>query len=373
MSILKVLYLVSTLQKAGPTSQLYYIISNLKADMKPVLVTLSPEPEQSRLEDFKMLGINYYQLNLSRFEGVFFAKSKVREIIEKELPDVIHSQGYRGDMIASEFAEKIPLVSTVRNFPQLDFRMTYGYFIGTFMAYRQIRALHKVSRVCAVSDAVKTNLQQTFALTNTATVLNGVDTKKFSPADAKQKSALRKQYGVNENSRVWISSLGKDSRKNSVTVASAFKRFLVQNPDDTLILIGDGQQRNECEQIAADNPQFKFFGKVSNVSDYLQVADYFVSASRAEGMPNAVLEAMACALPSVLSDIAPHQEIRALNPNGCIVFETENANDLYDKLAGLVKVERQHMADVTIAAVNQCFSSKSMSAKYQQLYRELAQ
>ncbi|WP_396586889.1 glycosyltransferase [Bermanella sp. R86510] len=370
---MKVLYLVSTLQKAGPTSQLYYIISNLVADIKPILVTLSPEPAQSRLDDFKALGISHYQLNLSRFGGMFLAKGRVREIIEKELPDVIHSQGFRGDMLASDFAEKVPVVCTVRNFPQLDFPMTYGRVTGNIMAYRQIRALHKVSRVCAVSDAVKANLQQTYALTNAATVLNGVDTQKFYPADAKQKSVLRKQYGINENSRVWISSLGKDSRKNSVTVASAFKLFLALHPDDTLIFIGDGQQRYECEEIATDNPQFKFFGKVSNVSDYLQMADYFVSASRAEGMPNAVLEAMACGLPSVLSDIAPHQEIHALNPDGCVVFETESANDLHDTFTGLVKVERQHMADVTSAVVNQYFSSKSMSAKYQQLYRELTQ
>lgn len=367
------LYLVSTLQKAGPTSQLYYIISNLAADITPVLVTLSPEPAQSRLDDFKALGITHYQLNLSRLEGMFLAKGKVKEIIEKELPDVIHSQGVRGDMLASEFAGKVPVVCTVRNFPQLDFPMTYGRVTGNIMAYRQIRALHKVSRVCAVSDAVKANLLQTYAVTNTVTVLNGVDTQKYYTADVKQKTALRRQYGINENSRVWISSLGKDSRKNSVTVASAFNRFLVQHLDDTLIFIGDGQQRDECEQIAADNPQFKFFGKVSNVSDYLQMADYFVSASRAEGMPNAVLEAMACGLPSVLSDIAPHQEIHTLNPDGCVLFATESANDLHDKLAGLVKVERQNMTDVTLAIVNQCFSSKSMSAKYQQLYRELTQ
>jgi glycosyltransferase involved in cell wall biosynthesis len=370
---LKILYLVSTLQKAGPTSQLYYIISNLEADITPVLVTLSPEPAQSRLDDFRALGIKHYQLNLSRINGILFAKSKLRDIIEKEIPDVIHSQGFRGDMLAADFTKSAPVVCTVRNFPQLDFPMTYGRIIGSVMAYRQIRALHKVSQVSAVSDAVKGNLQQTYVLPNLTTVLNGVDTQKFYKVDAKKKIALRKQYGINENSRVWISSLGKDARKNSVTVATAFSRFLSQFPNDTLIFIGDGQQSGDCQQVSASSPQFKFFGKVSNVSDYLQMADYFVSASRAEGMPNAVLEAMACGLPSILSDIAPHKEINVMNQDGCVMFETENTKNLYEKLVGVVNTNHQHMSDATIRAVNKYFSSESMSANYQRIYRKLAQ
>ncbi|PYF79859.1 glycosyltransferase involved in cell wall biosynthesis [Marinomonas alcarazii] len=370
---MKVLYITSTLKKAGPTSQLYYILSNLAENITPVLITLSPEPTQSRLADFEMLGIRIYQLKLSRIEGLFLAQKKVQAIVESEKPRVIHSQGYRGDLLASNFAKLLPVVCTVRNFPQLDFAMTYGRFIGRGMAYRQSLALRKVACVCAVSDAVNNNLEQTYDITDAVTVLNGVDTEKFYRANIKQKTSLRKQYGISEKNRVWISSLGKDSRKNSVTVATAFKRFLTKNPEDMLIFIGDGLQRDECEKIAAGNQQFKFFGKVSNVSDYLQMADYFVSASRAEGMPNAVLEAMACGLPSILSDIAPHNEIHSLNPDGCIVFETESHNDLYDKLVELVKVEQNYMADATFVVVNEHFSSKAMSTNYQQLYRELVQ
>lgn len=371
MNRLKILYLVSTLQKAGPTSQLYYIISNLSADITPVLVTLSQEPAQSRLDDFKSLGIKHYQLNLSRLEGLFLAKDKVKRIFEKELPDVIHSQGLRGDMLASQFANKVPVLCTVRNFPQLDFPMTYGRVTGNIMAHRQVRALRKVAKVCGVSDAVKDNLEKTYNIQNTVTVLNGVDTKKFYPVNSVQKSSLRRKYGIDQSSRVWISSLGKDNRKNSVTVATAFKLFLTQYPDDILIFIGDGQQRAECEKIANESAQFKFFGKVSNVSDYLQMADFFVSASRAEGMPNAVLEAMSCGLPSVLSDIAPHQEIHTLNPKGCLIFETESHIDLHVKLLELVSVEQKLMIDATIIVVNQHFSSNTMSKKYQRVYHEV--
>ena len=91
-------------------------------NITPVLVTLSQEPAQSRLSDFKALGIKHYQLNLSWLESVFLAKGKVKSIIEKELPDVIHSQGLRGDKLASQFANKVPVLFTERNFSQFIFQ-----------------------------------------------------------------------------------------------------------------------------------------------------------------------------------------------------------------------------------------------------------
>lgn len=101
--MIKILYIVSTLKRCGPNNQLFNIINNLdETNFFPVVITLSPEPMDSRFDDYVKAGIEVHSLNLSRFSGVFFAKSKVRKLIDELRPDIIHTQGVRGDIIASQ-------------------------------------------------------------------------------------------------------------------------------------------------------------------------------------------------------------------------------------------------------------------------------
>ncbi|EJF7529755.1 glycosyl hydrolase family 1, partial [Escherichia coli] len=96
----KVLYVVSTLKRSGPINQLYNLINNFsKYEFDLTIVTLSPEPQDSKLDDFINLGINVITLGLSRLKGVFFAKHKLKKIIDKINPDIVHSQGVRADYL----------------------------------------------------------------------------------------------------------------------------------------------------------------------------------------------------------------------------------------------------------------------------------
>ena len=53
-------------------------------------------------------------------------------------------------------------------------------------------------------------------------------------------------------------------------------------------------------------------GHISNIYDWLFMSDIFVSTSFSEGLPNSVLEAISCGLPTILSDIPPHKEIKEM-------------------------------------------------------------
>ena len=79
-----VLYVVSTLSQSGPTTQLYNILSHLDRELwKPLIVTLSPEPERSYKTKFQDLNVDIVCLDLGRLAGALFAKSKLKKIIEK--------------------------------------------------------------------------------------------------------------------------------------------------------------------------------------------------------------------------------------------------------------------------------------------------
>src|SRR5690606_9558118 len=98
-----ILYIVSTLKRSGPTNQLFNIIIYLdRSVFEPVLITLSPEPEDSRWQDYQSLGVQMHSLNLSRLGGLFFAKSNLEKLIKKIQPDLIHTQGIRADFLISK-------------------------------------------------------------------------------------------------------------------------------------------------------------------------------------------------------------------------------------------------------------------------------
>lgn len=83
-------------------------------------------------------------------------------------------------------------------------------------------------------------------------------------------------------------------------------------PDSMLMLAGDGAQRTRIEQLVAVRglrSRVVFLGWQSDLSVALSAADIFAFPSRTEGMPNAVLMAMAAGVPVVASDIAPHREL----------------------------------------------------------------
>ncbi len=103
-------------------------------------------------------------------------------------------------------------------------------------------------------------------------------------------------------SKIFITVGRLDKQKNISAIIRAFKR---RKQTDALLIIGDGPERRSLEQLIAKHnlsKQVFLLGRKKNVYKYLNIADYFVFASKTEGFPNVLLEAMACRLPIITSD-----------------------------------------------------------------------
>ena len=142
------------------------------------MLTLSPEPRDSRRSDFAALGVQFGTLGLSRIKGVFYAEGELYRRIADIGPDIIHSQGFRADVLSAKLKIKIPKICTVRNFPQHDYAMTYG-FISKIMLPIHKRAMRRIDTCIGVSEAVSENLKNTFGIVNSIFIRNGVTLKFF--------------------------------------------------------------------------------------------------------------------------------------------------------------------------------------------------
>ncbi|MDY0244784.1 MAG: glycosyltransferase family 4 protein [Sphaerochaeta sp.] len=134
---------------------------------------------------------------------------------------------------------------------------------------------------------------------------NAIDETKFNKCD---RATLRNTYGFSQDDFI-ISFVGAfKERKGPLRVLAAIQQL--QDPAIKAIFIGAGPQVPEGEEVL-------FAGTVphAHISDYLNCSDVFLLPTQAEGCCNAIIEAMACGLPIISSDL----------PFNYDVLDTENA------------------------------------------------
>ncbi len=365
MARIRLLYIVSTLGRSGPTRQLYNLIKYLDRDIFEISVlTLSHDPKQNLRKKFEDLQINLIDLNLSRLGGLTVYKNKLESILQRIKPDAIHSQGFRSDWISSRLRTKTVRIATQRNYPLEDFPRLYSPVIGFAMAKLHCYALSRIPYVVACADSI-TDKNKQIGIQST-TIRNGVDLSNLDLSNSETKKIeQRDKLDIPRDSRLFIYAGPLIKRKNPLLLIQAFQRY--KHSSNILILLGEGPLRAACQNLAESESNIFLPGFVNNVSDYLTAADFFVSASHSEGMPNAVLEALGIGLPLILSDIPSHREILDIFPRFGKTFPVGDVQILGSLFSSnvLPQLPRSEISQSLV----QYFSAEIMSHSYQQLYR----
>jgi len=367
----KILYIVSTLKRGGPVNQLYNLIKYLdRKEFDPYLITLSPELPDSRIGDFRSMDISIWTLNCSR-RYFLSALKQARRICREIKPDLIHSQGIRPDAVSIRLDWIVPRINRIANFFQDDYKMTYGPMKGTLMTRFHLYLIRKMSLCIGVSKAVIDNLKEKCNSINCTVISNGIDTDIYYPALTTDKKDLRNKLGLPESKNLWISCGHLSPLKNPVFLIQEWLKEFAADDNHHLILVGNGPLEHQCKELSAQGKNIHIIGRITNVVDYLKAADYFISVSRSEGMPNVVLEAMACGLPVLLSDIPPHREIINYIPDAGKCFELDNGKSFMESVHTMMRADRNCMSAAALQVIQEWYNAKRMSAQYQELYHRL--
>ena len=345
----KILYVVSTLRKTGPTNQLYEMVKYLpKTEYIVRILTLSPEiPENSRRPDFEGLKVEVQSLELGRLQGMFLAKRMIREIIREFVPDIVHSCGIRADMFISSFKKQINWCATIHCDCEEDYILRYGPIVGRIY-----------------SDTLKSTYELKLNKRMYA-IQNGIDVSRFC-YDEKKRACLRKKYGILKDSFLFVSVGSLSNRKDPLTIINAFQRM--EDKNSKLYILGDGPLKEICEVNQSNGIILE--GRVDQVEEYLLIADVFVSASLSEGLPYSVLEAGAAGLPMILSDIPQHREIWCDETEYVQFFHTGDVEMLEKKMKKIESIGNNEEARKEISkSIISRFSGEKMSWNYQCFYK----
>jgi glycosyltransferase involved in cell wall biosynthesis len=164
--------------------------------------------------------------------------------------------------------------------------------------------------------------------------------------------------------------------KNLFAALSAFQQS--DSQASRLVFIGDGRLRDLLMKTIKESglgKRIELAGLIprDKVYEYLTKADLFISASRGEGLPIAVLEAMACRCPVLLSDIAPHREIvdgadfvPLVHPDDVVGFAQE-----IKRFRQMSPSERVEIGEKCRGLVEERFSLSAMHKGYEEVYAQV--
>jgi glycosyltransferase involved in cell wall biosynthesis len=260
-----------------------------------------------------------------RFDGVSMAASTLkvtRALVRESSYNLIdahfsYPDGYAATLVGRRLG--LPVTVTMR---------------GTEVAHSRdpvrrpllIQALQRATRVFAVSDSLKRLAIELGVPADKIRVIgNGVDLQKFRPI---AQIEARRKLGLQPNVPILVSVGGLVERKGFHRVIDCLPALSQSYPDLQYLVVGGPSPEGDMSQALRDQvkrlglqDRVVFVGPVApeQLHVALSAANVFVLATRNEGWANVFLEAMACGLPVVTTDVGGNPEVVSHAQLGTIV------------------------------------------------------
>jgi glycosyltransferase involved in cell wall biosynthesis len=228
-------------------------------------------------------------------------------------------------------------------------------------------------QVTAVSHAAAgTHLAAAMVDRSKLTVLpNGVDGETWRP-DAEVHTKVRRELGIGDEF-LWLAAGRLEPVKDYPTLLRALAKT---QGSAKLVIAGCGPLHDELVQMAAElglEEQVRFLGFEPDLRRWMKAADGFVLSSRCEGLPMVLLEAAACALHAVATNIPGTREVIVPGQTGSLAT-ADSATALAEAMTALMQAplhERQAMGECARHLVIEQFSLAAVLERWEALYNDL--
>lgn len=322
----KVIICIPSLEMGGAEKFVVDLASNVDKEKYKVIVAVTRYMTNSRLRmtlinrGIKIVDLSSKNYILMSLKQLLFFKKEKPKVVHANTGSVLHV------MLACKLCHIPTKIYTVHN----EAKLLYGESKFKRLLYKLAFSKFKFKPI-AICPSVKKTLIDDMDIdpNNIAIVNNGVDTMCFVPRVYKKSDEIIRVISV--GTLYWIKN-----QLMTVRVISAIHKLGYKIE---LTLLGDGEDRSKIKsEIEKDEAEEYIFllGIKDNVEDYLKKSDIYISASRTEGLPLSILEAMACGLPIIATNAGGTKDIVHNKENGFII-EIDDEDGLKSALLKLIQ------------------------------------
>lgn len=234
-------------------------------------------------------------------------------------PDLVHTTLFESDLAGrlGAYVRRVPVVSTLASTPYgPEHSSEHGIRRTRMRAAQALDALtgklvtrfHAVSRSAADAGISRLHIDPA----KIEVIPRGRDLRRLGERSAERRTTVRQRLGVDEDAPMLLVLSRQEPQKGIDVLLRAMPRILREEPRARLIVAGrEGRATAGYATWLSDGAVERatsFLGERDDVADLLAAADILVLPSLREGLPGAVLEAMAVGIPIVGSDLPPVRE-----------------------------------------------------------------
>lgn len=313
---IKVLECIRQGKIGGGESHLLSLVENMdRTKFEPIVLSFTPGP---MIDQLQKMGIETHVIYT---EKPFDIRkwSEVKRFLKSKKIDLVHAHGTRANsnILWASKSLKIPVIYTIHGW---SFHPDQKPITKTLRMMGEKYLTSRSTLNISVSQSNKESGKDLMPSFDSIVVNNGINLQKFNPE--KKFKNIRLELSIPEDKTLLLFIARFTLHKQPLTLIKAFAEAIKQNGNLHLLMVGDGDQKEEAHQLI-DSLGLKQHITLEkfrqDVPDVLAAADIFVLPSLWEGLPIGLLEAMAMGKAIIASNADGTREIIEHNQNGILV------------------------------------------------------
>lgn len=363
---MRLLYVITDLNIGGAENQVVQLATRFQRRGWQVQI-VSMLPPQAFMAELNKAGIEVVHLGMRPGVPDPRAILRLSRLIRQWRPDIVHSHMVHANLLSrvTRLIAPMPvLICTARNTNE------GGYWRA--VAYRLTDSLCELTTHLSRAGAERAIRIGAIPARKVRVIPNGIDTNRFRP-DAAARARLRAELNLGERF-VWLAVGRFEPQKDYLTLLRAFA--LAQGRAESILLIaGQGPLQAECRRLAEElgmKDSVRFLGVRNDIADLMNAADAFVMSSLWEGMPTAMLEAAACGLPIVATNVGGIPEILPPDAQRYLTSpqDSQALSTLMIELMSLSSQPREHLGQCNRQYVEAYYSLEEIANRWENIYKE---